>query len=319
MHNKLTITVSNIHGARQLTLHVAVARLAVGLAFLSLLVVLGGVVLVGWLGTTVGSLRTEIAILDDRKQAVIDDYQRVLEAQNQQVLTLSELLRSKSGEVDQLQGAYSRLVGEFDLPMDASRIMPGETLDQVEVTLAERRLMLGRIPSGFPVQDFEFSDGFGWRSHPISGGRKHHDGADMRAPVGAPVYAPADGVVEFSGYDSSGFGNLVVISHGYGFSSAYGHLQGSDVKVGEVVFRGQQIARVGNTGSSTGSHLHYEVRFLDQALNPRPFMDWNERDFNGIGKRVRNVPWASLAELVRQETLMMARRSTPEAAAPGMN
>lgn len=319
MPNKLTITVSNIHGARQLTLHVAVARLAVGLVFLSLLAVLGGVVLVGWLGSTVASLRTEIATLDGRKQAEIDDYQRALEAQNQQVLTLSELLQSKSGEVNQLQGAYSRLVGEFDLPMDASRIMPGETLDQVEVTLVERRLMLGRVPSGFPLQDFEFSDGFGWRTHPISGGRKHHDGTDMRAPVGTPVYAPADGVVVFSGYDSSGYGNLVVISHGYGFSSAYGHLQGSDVKVGEVVFRGQQIARVGNTGSSTGPHLHYEVRFLDEPLNPRPFMDWNERDFNGIAKRVRSVPWASLVELVHQEASMMARRSASEGAASGVN
>jgi len=311
VRNRLTITVSNIQGARQLTLHVAVVRLVIGLAALSLLAVLGGVVLVGWLGSTVAHLRTEISSLDVRKQAVIEDYQRAIEAQNQQVLTLSEMLQSKSGEFNQLQGAYSRLASEFDLPFEVNAVRPGETLDQVEVTLAERRLLLGRIPSGFPVQDFEFSDGFGWRIHPISRQRKHHDGADLRAPVGTPVYAPADGVVVESGYDNGGFGKLVVIAHGYGFTSAYAHLQGADVKVGEVVFRGQQIARVGNTGSSTGSHLHYEVRFLDQPLNPRPFMDWNERDFNSIANSVRNVPWASLVELVHQEMLATARRSSP--------
>ncbi len=82
--------------------------------------------------------------------------------------------------------------------------------------------------------------------------------------------------------------------------------------MGEVVFRGQQIARVGNSGSSTGPRLHYEVRFLEQPLNPRPFMDWNERDFSSIAHGVRNVPWASLAELVHQEVRLMAGRSSSE-------
>jgi murein DD-endopeptidase MepM/ murein hydrolase activator NlpD len=309
---KLIITLSSARGARQLALHVAVVRLVAGVVLVAMLALLGGVVLVGWLGKTVGTLQAEIATYEARKEAAIADYQRALEAQNQQVLTLSELLRSKAGEVDQLQSAYSRLAGEFDLPFEVGKGLPGETLDQVDVTLAERRVMLGRIPSGFPVQDFTFSDGFGWRTHPVTGQRKHHDGADLSAPAGTPVYAPADGVVIFSGYDHSGYGNLLVIAHGYGFSSAYGHLQKSDVRVGEVVFRGQQIARVGNSGSSTGPHLHYEVRFLEQPLNPRPFMDWNERDFSSIAHSVRNVPWASLAELVHQEVRLMAGRSSSE-------
>ncbi|MEW6691741.1 MAG: peptidoglycan DD-metalloendopeptidase family protein [Pseudomonadota bacterium] len=312
MPKKLIITLSSARGARQLALHVAVVRLVAGVVLVAMLALLGGVVLVGWLGKTVGTLQAEIATYEARKEAAIADYQRALEAQNQQVLTLSELLRSKAGEVDQLQSAYSRLAGEFDLPFEVGKGLPGETLDQVDVTLAERRVMLGRIPSGFPVQDFTFSDGFGWRTHPVTGQRKHHDGADLSAPAGTPVYAPADGVVIFSGYDHSGYGNLLVIAHGYGFSSAYGHLQKSDVRVGEVVFRGQQIARVGNSGSSTGPHLHYEVRFLEQPLNPRPFMDWNERDFSSIAHSVRNVPWASLAELVHQEVRLMAGRSSSE-------
>ncbi len=311
MRDRLTITVSDIRGARQLTLHIAMVRLVVAVVILALLSLLGGMALVGWLGKTVAALQTELATLDERKQAVIADYQRALEAQNQQVLSLSGLLQSKSDEINQLQDAYSRLAGEFDLPFELDRSLPGESIEQVELTLIERRLMLGRIPNGFPLQDFRFSDGFGWRKHPVTGQHKLHEGADLSAPIGTPVYAPADGVVTFSGYHNGGYGNFVVISHGYGFSSGYGHLQGADVKLGEVVFRGQQIARVGNTGTSTGAHLHYEVRFLDQPLNPRPFMDWNERDFNSIAKSVRNVPWASLAELVHQEMLVTARRSSP--------
>ncbi|MEW6446391.1 MAG: M23 family metallopeptidase [Pseudomonadota bacterium] len=319
MRDRLTITVSNIRGARQLTLHVAMVWLVMGVVALSFLALLGGVMLVGWLGKTVASLQMELAAIDERKQAVIADYQRALEVQNKQVMTLSSMLESKVGEVDQLQQAYGRLAEEFDLPFEAGRAASVESLERVELTRVERRLMLGRIPSGFPVQDFTYSDGFGWRTHPVTGQRKLHEGADLSASPGTPVYAPADGVVSFSGYHNGGYGKFVVISHGYGFSTGYGHLQGADVNVGDVVFRGQRIASVGNTGLSTGPHLHYEVRFLDQPLNPRPFMDWNERDFNSIAKNVRSVPWASLAELVHQETLVMARRSSPADASSGAN
>jgi len=319
VRDRLTITVSNIHGARQLTLHVAVVRVVVGVVLFAILFLLAGLVLVSWLGKTVGTLQAEIATYETRKQAVIADYQRALEAQNQQVMELSGLVDSKMGEIDQLQSAYSRLAGEFDLPFEVGKALPGERLDQVEITLAERRLLLGRIPNGYPVQEFRFGDGFGMRRHPVSGQRKHHNGVDLAASTGTPVFAPADGVVVYSGYHSGGYGNLVVLSHGYGFTSAYGHLSKMDVKVGEAVFRGQRIGGIGNTGTSTGPHLHYEVRFLDQPLNPRPFMDWNERDFNAIADKERKVPWASLVEMVHQEMLVMARRSSPEDAASAVN
>ena len=106
----------------------------------------------------------------------------------------------------------------------------------------------------------------------FTGKKSFHKGLDIAASVGTPIYAPASGVVVFSG-KKSGFGNFVMIAHSsHGIVTSYGHNSENLVRVGQAVVRGEQIANVGNTGNSTGSHLHYEVHVNGRAVNPLKFI-----------------------------------------------
>jgi murein DD-endopeptidase MepM/ murein hydrolase activator NlpD len=128
------------------------------------------------------------------------------------------------------------------------------------------------VPSDKPVKTAAFTSGFGVRSDPFQFRAAMHAGIDLAGPLGTPVYATADGVVESAGWNSGGYGNLIKIDHGKGIETRYGHLSKVEIKAGDHVKRGQEIARMGSTGRSTGSHLHYEVRIAGKPVNPIPFM-----------------------------------------------
>jgi murein DD-endopeptidase MepM/ murein hydrolase activator NlpD len=134
----------------------------------------------------------------------------------------------------------------------------------------DQQALLASAPSIWPVRGWVTSD-FSVRLDPYTGERVMHEGIDVAGSVGTPVRAPADGTVVFSGLEG-GYGHVLVIDHGYGLKTRYGHLSRIDVKLGEKVKRGQFIAAVGNTGRSTGPHLHYEVRVNGVADNPRKFI-----------------------------------------------
>jgi murein DD-endopeptidase MepM/ murein hydrolase activator NlpD len=134
----------------------------------------------------------------------------------------------------------------------------------------DQQALLASAPSIWPVRGWVTSD-FSVRLDPYTGERVMHEGIDVAGAAGTPVRAPADGTVVFSGLEG-GYGHVLVLDHGYGLKTRYGHLSRIDVKVGEKVKRGQFIAAVGNTGRSTGPHLHYEVRVNGVADNPRKFI-----------------------------------------------
>jgi murein DD-endopeptidase MepM/ murein hydrolase activator NlpD len=130
---------------------------------------------------------------------------------------------------------------------------------------------LGSIPLDRPVDSFRYTSPFGTRIDPFRGNGSFHPGIDLAAPAGTPVHATAEARVARAAY-ASGYGNLVVLDHGGGIETRYGHLSQIAVKVGQLVHRGDVIGRVGSTGRSTGSHLHYEIRLSSQAIDPLPFM-----------------------------------------------
>jgi murein DD-endopeptidase MepM/ murein hydrolase activator NlpD len=115
------------------------------------------------------------------------------------------------------------------------------------------------------------TSGFGWRIHPIKGDRRFHTGIDFGAAFGTPIYAIANGKVEFAG-QRGGYGNAVIVNHGGGKSTLYGHASKLYVREGQQVTRGQMVAAVGSTGMSTAPHLHFEVRVNDKPINPRPYL-----------------------------------------------
>jgi murein DD-endopeptidase MepM/ murein hydrolase activator NlpD len=133
---------------------------------------------------------------------------------------------------------------------------------------------LAAIPTSMPAAVMMMSSGFGFRSDPFTGGGAMHAGLDFKGPVGTPILSAAEGRVTFAGFNG-GYGKTVEIMHANGLLTRYAHLSGLNVTRGQMVKRGLQIGRMGSTGRSTGSHLHFEVRLNGRAINPRKFLEAN--------------------------------------------
>lgn len=143
-----------------------------------------------------------------------------------------------------------------------------DTLDQL---IKSKEKMLACIPAIQPVSNRtldHIASGFGYRIDPIYKTPKMHTGLDFAAAIGTPIYATANGVVEHCGFDDGGYGNHVIINHGYGYETLYGHMVRIKAKQGEKVTRGQVIGWVGSTGKSTGPHVHYEVIRNREKIDP---------------------------------------------------
>lgn len=142
---------------------------------------------------------------------------------------------------------------------------------QIKEVIDSRQIKLSAIPSSWPVRGY-VSDGFGGRANPFGGGGyENHPGIDIATTFGTAIEATGDGIVIFAG-SYGGYGNLVVIDHGYGITTRYGHMSRIDVTVGQHVHRGMRIGAVGSTGRSTAPHCHYEVRLHDRAVNPMNYL-----------------------------------------------
>ena len=143
-------------------------------------------------------------------------------------------------------------------------------LQKLLSSLSQNKSLFNAIPSVSPVKGWVTSN-FGVRISPFTGKKTMHRGLDIASRMGTPIYAPADGVVIFNGA-KSGFGNFIMIAHGYGVVTRYGHNSENLVQLGQKVKRGDQIATVGSTGRSTGPHLHYEVMIHGKVVNPKKLM-----------------------------------------------
>lgn len=147
-----------------------------------------------------------------------------------------------------------------------------ESLQEIYEYLADQKSILTSTPSIRPTSGW-LTSGFGYRRSPFTGLKTFHKGVDISAPIGTPIIAPADGVVIFVGRQDN-YGKMLVIQHGYGITTRYGHISNTSLKVGNNVKRGYQVATVGNTGRSTGPHLHYEVRLNGIPTDPiKYFLD----------------------------------------------
>ena len=127
------------------------------------------------------------------------------------------------------------------------------------------------VPSRMPLESARVSSGYGMRDHPVLRKRARHNGIDLAAPTGTPIYATADGTIERANWFSS-YGNYIQIDHGNAIETRFGHLSRIVVSDGQKVHKGDLIGYVGSTGRSTGPHLHYEVRIAGKPVDPRPFM-----------------------------------------------
>ncbi|MEF1193007.1 M23 family metallopeptidase, partial [Vibrio parahaemolyticus] len=155
--------------------------------------------------------------------------------------------------------------------------------------------------------------GFGKRIHPVTKVAKMHRGLDFAVNIGTKIYAPADGVVEVTRRSNTGSGNFLRLQHSFGFTSSYSHLKKFKVQSGQFVRKGDLIGISGNSGLSSGPHLHYEVRFVGRALNPKPFVDWSLNNFEDIFTKERKIRWESLIKTVEQRVAQQLQLSSPKA------
>lgn len=159
--------------------------------------------------------------------------------------------------------------------------------DEVFELARNKAEMLACIPAIFPLKQEEIkyiSSYFGYRPDPIYMITKFHSGIDFSAQLGTETYATGDGVVENIEYNKWGYGTMVVLNHGFGYKTRYAHLQKATVRKGQKVKRGQQVGLIGNTGKTTGVHLHYEVLKNDVAIDPINFFynDLTPDEYNQI-------------------------------------
>ncbi|WP_135448725.1 M23 family metallopeptidase [Tabrizicola caldifontis] len=181
---------------------------------------------------------------------------------------LKTIRRGYSGQGGPLTPISMSTSGAVPTPEElrANAILDG--LDEMNMY----RIAAFKLPFAMPVKDrFRWTSGFGYRRDPKGAGTRMHEGTDMAGAYGTPIYATADGVVVHAGWDN-GYGRLVTIRHDFGVETRYAHLSQIRVEVGQRVSRGDRIGDMGNSGRSTGTHLHYEVRLNGSPVNPMTFI-----------------------------------------------
>ena len=306
MRHRYQITVTDYRGARHFTLNQIMRRALLGTAGVIALALLGGSILIHVLNGRLSNLNAELAILEAQRATVLAER-----------ASLQGEQRKLQGEIEEKSLALMALGDELEhielligLRSEPERPL-AQRVNTASQTAFEKRLMLQSIPSGWPVYSEELTSGFGMRRHPITARMAMHGGADLRADKGTPVYATADGVVEWAAKQhNSGFGKVVRLVHNFGFTTLYGHLDDIAVRPGQFVQRGDLLGYSGNTGASTAPHLHYEVRHLNRRLDPKPFLKWSMDDYDILFAKEEHVEWESLVEVIRRTARAPERPSS---------
>lgn len=235
--------------------------------------------LYGFYGLTQHVLHMRIERENERLRAENERQRQQLNNLNQRIEAVEDNARrlaEMSGVESENRQSESRGAGGPEILLDSlpSLISVEYKTDYIERELKSYEELIKRrttTPSIWPVTG-ELTDGFGGRRNPFGGlSSEFHTGQDIATLWGTPVVAAASGTVIFAGWQN-GYGQLVVIDHGNGLTSRYGHLSGIDVEVGQQIARGEQVGRVGSTGRSTGPHLHYEIRINDEPVDPLQYL-----------------------------------------------
>jgi len=221
------------------------------------------------------------------QQAVLEDCKEEQKSVKDSLAELQADLEAQRAAADQLILDLIREEAELEeyyRELEAARAQVAEDIDKkiAQIEEEERLAKLRGTTTGYvygtgtyiwPVSAVTLTSPFGWRMHPTLGYEKFHSGVDIGAYSGDPIWAADSGTVIVSGYNEGGYGNYVVIAHGDGYTTLYGHMSSRAVSEGDVVAKGQTIGYVGSTGRSTGPHLHFEIRCNGEYLDPLGFFD----------------------------------------------
>lgn len=283
MKNKFIITITDINGSKNYLLHQLIKKIVVYIVLIAVVSFFIGLAYISYLENKTDSLKQKCDELTKIKNELFLENEK-----------MQEKLAASSEEFAAIEDKIALLEDQLGLNTDNNITMESR-LETLILTSSQQQLMFSMIPNGEVIKSNGISAEFGWRSHPILNKKEFHQGVDLRADIGTPIYAPADGVIEFAGYNNSGFGYLVIIEHNFGFKTRFAHMSRKDVvKEGEFVKKGDLIGYSGNTGLSTGPHLHYEIRFIQRPLDPINFIKWNSKNYEEIFNKEQRISWQSL-------------------------
>ena len=290
MDNHFTITINDDNGVRQFNLHQIMKKFLLYIVsfigFVSLLAV--GTIL--YLNHSVDAIEIKRQNMESAYASLKD---KNLELDNVMKNTQLALI-DKKRELIEVSDSLSEIETLIGIAPVADMSLQ-ERVSATKLNSEHMTTLMQFIPSGSPIEYKGITSSFGYRIHPTLNRKELHRGLDMKAKMKTPVYATADGIVEWSGFHKkSGFGNLVILQHNYGFRSYYGHLNKVVIRSGKFVKKGDLIAYTGNSGMSSGPHLHYELRFIQRAVNPFEFVKWSVNNYKTIFEKEKKIPWQSL-------------------------
>ena len=277
------ITITDLNGSRNFVLGDVIKRIALYIVLVF--------VLIGSLTTFY--IRYLLETTNEARELMSD-----LQRQNSMI---NEAKQASQLELERLEDKISELGEQYGVDLNASleNATFVQDIEKIMLSVAETKALFDGIPNGDPTGGKgRISDHYGYRTHPVLHHRQMHSGLDFAMPIGTPIYATANGVVLSVGIQP-GYGHMVEIRHNFGFGTRYGHLNGKyAVKQGDFVKKGDIIAYSGNSGLSTGPHLHYEIRFISKPLNPINFVNWKQENYKDIFQKEGQIQWQSLVKLL---------------------
>lgn len=284
MRERLFITISDERNLRQYSVNRYVGRLLVYALSGHTLLFLVGLMGLGWMANEYDALRFARQSLATTLRHETAATKRQQEAAQAEMEKLKRMIDDKREELNIISQVAE--AGPAKISFSVPRFSSQTRLNDTDALLFERAL-----PAGAPMRGMALSSGFGNRIHPIYKQRFFHYGLDFEAPEHSPVTATADGVVEYVRESQTGYGRLITLRHARDFRTAYAHLGKQLVMPGQIVRKGDVIALSGNTGTSTGPHLHYEILYQGNPVNPYPFVAME--DARPPVQEARSMSWVS--------------------------
>ncbi len=283
MLNRFSITITDVNGSRHFYLSAIIKKVAFYAVSFIVIFLVASTLYIQYLSSKVDELDTK---------------RQKLSAMNAEIEQNMSVQAERYAGIEEQIVLFEKQLG-LSYDYEDNNLTPSARMSKLKLTNEQQKEVLLQIPNGWPIANAGISSKFGWREHPTLKKQEFHAGIDLIATLDTPVYATANGVVEFAGYNANGYGYTVIILHNFGFKTVFAHLKGKMVvRSGQFVKKGDLIAYSGNTGLSTGPHLHYEVRFVHNALNPSYFLNLNRQSMDNFFNQERRVPWESLIKLI---------------------
>lgn len=226
-----------------------------------------------------------------KKNIAVSEYKYIYQKNN----FLKDQIKQKGEELAIVGQKIDDLENIVNVKKTTDEPSKYDKIDLKDLSSSQKNLILSLIPNGEPLTSYTSKSPTYERFSSMKKPKDATTGYDFFAPEGTPVYATADGVIDIAkSRSSNGYGNFIKISHSFGFSSMYAHLQKSLVKKGDFVQKGQVIGYSGHSGNSKGDALYYEVRFLGKVLDPVIYTAWNSNNFAEVFEHDSSIDWKSL-------------------------